>query len=75
MKPVRSLMRVFALLQLAFTATAEDRATLTVGLLAGESLAVNMSLTPLAYVLGLVANQERLNYMDLEELHRLKVIL
>ncbi len=51
------------------------RATLSVGLLVGESLAVNMSLTPLAYVLGLVASQERLDYIALEEVHRLKHIV
>lgn len=51
------------------------RATLSVGLLVGESLAVNMSVTPVSYVLGLVASQERLTTMTLEELHRLKALL
>lgn len=50
------------------------RATLTVALAAAETLGVNMSITPLAYVLGLVASQERLDYIELNEVHRLKLL-
>lgn len=50
------------------------RATLTAALALGETLAVNLSLTLLAAVLGTSASQERINTMELEQVHALKVL-
>lgn len=55
-----------------FTEQWAFRATLTVGLLAGESLAVNMSLTLLATILG--EPQEQVNDLSLRILHDLKLL-